>query len=172
MVEAVTGVSQIEFTCHVACGMATYVFKDKDDIVPITRFINVKEMMDYLEECSKEVIKRWKKPIIALKLYKKLLKCLERKKSPKNLRIEKMLLDILFSRDYLGKFSYEALLIGCMHFQDGFNFDLERAKRCAIHYALPDGRIVPFCSFNVVHRKEFERTYVQQKERLCAEKHT
>ena len=74
-----------------------------------------------------------------------------------------MLLDILLGRKYLDEFSYEAVLIGCMHFQDAYNFYLDRVQRCAIHYALPDGRIIPFCPFNTVHRKEFEREYARQK---------
>jgi len=37
-----------------------------------------------------------------------------------------------------------------MHFQDLYNYDIERVKRCCIHYAMTDGRIVPFCAFNVI----------------------
>jgi len=31
-----------------------------------------------------------------------------------------------------------------MHFMDLWNFDQDRVKRCVIHYAVPDGRIIPF----------------------------
>ena len=163
LVEALTGKPQIEFTCHFACGVATYVFKDGERLVPITRFIDVEKMMDFLEEISKKPIPWWKKPYVAWKLYRKLKECIDEKEKPQYLNIEKMLLDILLGRKYLDEFSYEAVLIGCMHFQDAYNFDLERVQRCAIHYALPDGRIIPFCPFNTVHRKEFEREYARQK---------
>ena len=163
LVEALTGKPQIEFTCHFACGTATYVFKDGDKLVPITRFIDVKGMMDYLEEISKEPISTLKKPVIGAKLLNKLRKCIDKEKKPSYLNIEKMLLDILLGRKYLDEFSYEAVLIGCMHFQDAYNFDIERVQRCAIHYALPDGRVIPFCPFNTVHRREFEREYARQK---------
>ncbi|MBU7019034.1 MAG: radical SAM protein [Theionarchaea archaeon] len=163
LVEALTGKPQIEFTCHFTCGVATYVFKDGDKLIPITRFINVKKMMQFLEEISRKPIKWWKKPFVAWKLYRQLSKCIDEKKKPKYLNIRRMLFDILLGRKYLDEFSYEAVLIGCMHFQDGYNFDLDRVQRCAIHYALPDGRIIPFCPFNTVHRKEFEREYARQK---------
>ena len=39
---------------------------------------------------------------------------------------------------------------------DPFNFDLERVRKCAIHYATPDGRIIPFCTYNSVHRVQVE----------------
>ena len=37
-----------------------------------------------------------------------------------------------------------------MHFMDLYNYDIARVQRCCIHYAQPDGRIVPFCAFNVI----------------------
>jgi hypothetical protein len=37
-----------------------------------------------------------------------------------------------------------------MHFQDPYNHDEERLRRCDIHYLTPDGRIIPFCAFNVI----------------------
>jgi hypothetical protein len=37
-----------------------------------------------------------------------------------------------------------------MHFQDPYNHDEERLRRCDIHYLTPDMRIIPFCAFNVV----------------------
>ena len=37
-----------------------------------------------------------------------------------------------------------------MHFMDLYNYDIDRVQRCCIHYAVPDGRIIPFCAFNVI----------------------
>jgi uncharacterized radical SAM superfamily Fe-S cluster-containing enzyme len=34
-----------------------------------------------------------------------------------------------------------------MHFQDRYNFDVQRIKRCVIHYSTPEG-IFPFCTYN------------------------
>lgn len=39
------------------------------------------------------------------------------------------------------------LSITCMPFQDVWNLDLERLKRCCAHVVTPDPLIVPFCSF-------------------------
>ena len=49
------------------------------------------------------------------------------------------------------------LLVGMMHFMDPYNFDLERVQRCCIHYAVPDGRIIPFCTMNSIHRPKIEK---------------
>lgn len=39
-----------------------------------------------------------------------------------------------------------------MAFQDAWNLDLERLKDCCIHVASPDGRLVPFCAYNLTDR--------------------
>jgi uncharacterized radical SAM superfamily Fe-S cluster-containing enzyme len=39
--------------------------------------------------------------------------------------------------------------ISGMAFQDAWNLDLERLKDCCIHVAAPDGRLVPFCAYNL-----------------------
>ncbi|KKM18864.1 hypothetical protein LCGC14_1661390, partial [marine sediment metagenome] len=55
------------------------------------------------------------------------------------------------------------LLISSMHFQDAYNFDLDRVCKCLVHYGVidPDDPTkvleVPFCSMNTLHRPVIER---------------
>ena len=74
--------------------------------------------------------------------------------------LRKYLLPILKSGSYdsLGDLHRKMLLIASMHFMDPYNFDLERVQRCCIHYAVPDGRIIPFCSMNSLHRPKVEES--------------
>jgi uncharacterized radical SAM superfamily Fe-S cluster-containing enzyme len=51
------------------------------------------------------------------------------------------------------------VMVGDMHFMDPYNFDLERVERCGIHYATPDGRIIPFCTMNTLYRPEIEKAF-------------
>ena len=37
-------------------------------------------------------------------------------------------------------------------YMDGLNFDLGRAKKCISRTVMPDGKLIPTCAFNVVHR--------------------
>jgi hypothetical protein len=53
------------------------------------------------------------------------------------------------------------ILISAMHFMDPYNFDLERVQRCVIHYSIPDGRIIPFCTMNNIHREKVERQFAK-----------
>ena len=48
-----------------------------------------------------------------------------------------------------------------MHFMDPFNFDEDRVKKCVIHYATPDGRIIPFCTMNSMYRENVEEKFAK-----------
>jgi len=151
-VEALTGAPQYELTSHFACGMATYVFKINGRLVPITRFIDVEGFFEYLNEKADELRKSRIKTIRALKGILDVRKFVDTAKAPKGFDVSKILFDVLVKHDYtsLGEFHMKALFIGMMHFQDLYNYDIERVKRCVIHYGTPDGRIIPFCAFNVL----------------------
>jgi uncharacterized radical SAM superfamily Fe-S cluster-containing enzyme len=48
-----------------------------------------------------------------------------------------------------------------MHFQDAYNMDIERTRRCIVHFgvAMPDGTVkeIPFCTMNTLHRPQIEK---------------
>jgi hypothetical protein len=66
------------------------------------------------------------------------------------------------THESLREFHNKILFLGMMHFQDPYNIDLERVQRCGIHYATPDGRIIPFCTYNMIYRQEIESTMMGQ----------
>jgi len=41
----------------------------------------------------------------------------------------------------------KSLAISGMAFQDVWNIDTARLKRCCIHVATPDSRLIPFCTY-------------------------
>jgi len=55
------------------------------------------------------------------------------------------------------------LMVSSMHFQDSYNFDLNRVCRCLVHYGVIDPedstkvREIPFCAMNTLHRPIIER---------------
>jgi len=75
----------------------------------------------------------------------------------------KYLLPVLRSGSYesLSDLHHNMVMIGSMHFMDPYNFDVERVQRCVIHYATPDGRIIPFCTMNNIHRAEAEKRFAK-----------
>ncbi|MEM4513088.1 MAG: radical SAM protein [Ignisphaera sp.] len=153
---------RVEFTCHPACGVATYIYVERMDndfrFTPITKFIDAEKLLEYLE---KKVESLTDKPryIAKLSSYTAIFNILNKfilwNKVPSEIKHElrSILLDIFFKRNYhaLGKFHYKFLFVGMMHFMDEWNYDVSRVMRCAVHYALPDGRIIPFCAFNILN---------------------
>jgi uncharacterized radical SAM superfamily Fe-S cluster-containing enzyme len=51
--------------------------------------------------------------------------------------------------DFLERARTHSLCISGMAFQDGWNLDLERLKDCCIHVVDAQGKLVPFCAYNL-----------------------
>ncbi len=52
------------------------------------------------------------------------------------------------------------IMVSAMHFMDAGTFDEDRVRKCVIHYAAPDGRIIPFCAYNNLgYREEIEARF-------------
>ena len=161
--------AKVTLNCHEHCGIATYVFREKtegdgkDKLIPITDFIDVDDLFDKLKEYNERLRKGKfgaRKRVLA-GLTGNLPKLIHPSRSPKDLDVTKILLNIFVKGDYeaLGEFSKDAMLISCMHFMDPFNFDEDRVKKCVIHYATPDGRIIPFCTMNSIYRQSVEKEF-------------
>ncbi|MCL2785746.1 MAG: radical SAM protein [Methanomassiliicoccaceae archaeon] len=65
------------------------------------------------------------------------------------------------SKETLAAFSWKMVMLGGMHFQDNYNYDVERVRRCGVHYATPDLRVIPFCAYNggPEYRAEVEKKF-------------
>jgi uncharacterized radical SAM superfamily Fe-S cluster-containing enzyme len=50
---------------------------------------------------------------------------------------------------FLDRVKTRMLSVSCMAFQDVWNLDLERARDCCIHVVAPNGRMIPFCLYNL-----------------------
>lgn len=163
LVEALLGKPKYELSTHPACGMATYIFMDGDKVVPIPRFVNVDGLMEFLDENAQEIKSGKNKVIASVKMLSKIGSFIDKDSQPKNLDFKNILFNALIKHDYkaLGVFHHKSMMVGMMHFQDLYNYDIERVERCCVHYAQPDGRIIPFCTFNVIPSKY--RDAIQEK---------
>lgn len=170
-IESMTNNEQYTMNIHFACGEATYLFVDDNNkVIPLPEFFDVERFFGYLKVHSKN-INKWREMGLSQAKYVEIARllfeinsCLNKNKMPKNLDLAKLLFDALVLHDYtaLGKFHHKTLFIGLMHFMDLYNYDQQRVERCGIHYAMPDGRIIPFCAFNVLpelYRDKVQRQY-------------
>ncbi|MFP4117120.1 MAG: tetraether lipid synthase Tes [Candidatus Aenigmatarchaeota archaeon] len=148
LVESVKNEKQVEFTANPTCGGATYAFVENDELLPITKFVDVEGLMEYLEHLS-EKDGMLKKTRIMTSLMSSLSDFIDSEKVPQELSLKKILAKALASGDYssLGEFHHKALYIGSMWFQDAWNMDINRLSNCVIQYTTPEG-MVPFCAYN------------------------
>lgn len=51
--------------------------------------------------------------------------------------------------DFLVRARTHSLCVSGMAFQDAWTLDLERLRDCCVHVVHPDGRLIPFCAYNV-----------------------
>jgi 7,8-dihydro-6-hydroxymethylpterin dimethyltransferase len=147
----IKGKRYVEFTAHPHCGMATFAFIEDGKITPITRYGNIEKFVASLNQVYTDAAKGSKS--------KAKIRLVGSARHIKFNFLRKYVLKVLLDGDYhsLGNFARQSLMISSMHFMDPYNFDLERVQRCVIHYAVPDGRIIPFCTMNSIHRAEVEK---------------
>lgn len=141
----------VEFTAHPHCGMATYLFVQDGEITPITKYGNVDKFVKTMEKVYEEA-----KAGHRTRAKMRLLGALRHAKFS---LLRKYVLPVLKTGSYeaLGDLQRKTILLSSMHFMDPYNFDLDRIQSCCIHYAVPDGRIIPFCTMNSIHRAEVEK---------------
>ncbi len=154
---------QVSLTCHAHCGVGTYLFKNNGDIIPITRFVDVDGLFSLLKEVNDDMGNGGKiaKVKAVTKLSREIPKLIDNSKAPDGLNLRNLLLNIITNGtvEDTAAFHNNTLFLGAMHFMDPYNFDLERVCRCGIHYGLLDGRVIPFCTYNTLHREKFEKKY-------------
>ncbi len=178
-------VEPIEFTCHPDCGFASYMVVDPDsgEMMPIMEYFDPLKVIDFANRFWAKIKHKEKNQ---LRLFEDLLgdfgKTLDKGLNflDKTQLRARFLLGVLqymkkpgklmemFSRllmrgdwESVSSFSYGALLLSSMHFQDAYNMDIERTKRCIVHFgvAMPDKSVkeISFCTMNTLHRPIIEK---------------
>jgi 7,8-dihydro-6-hydroxymethylpterin dimethyltransferase len=171
LLSAVRGELTTHLSCHPHCSLGTYLFVDQvtRDAVPVTRFIDVGAMLRDIELLARRTERKRVKFFSKIRAWNSLRKHFHEERAPRGLTFKIFLqtLQGMFDKRY-GRgesekqgFTYKTLMVAGMHFMDAYNYDVERVKRCVIHYAAPDGRIYPFCAYNSgpVYREKIERQF-------------
>ena len=192
LLEAVTGTPKIRFSCHAHCGAASYLLIDRQTgtATPITRFLDIESAMKDLNTEAEAVEQHasWRKKLTKLQIMRKLKKHFNPDLAPEGLEFDHLI-------DFVNKFvesgdkpkerhhghvyhligdRFDVMLMAAMHFQDKYNFEIDRVRHCVIHYAAPDGKFYPFCTWNSgpCHRYTVEQAFskpLKQAEETIAE---
>jgi len=192
LISYLADVEPVEFTCHPDCGFATYMVLDpsSNEMIPIMDYFDPLKIVEFSNRFWEKVKNKEKTgPIKFFENFlgesiggvldkginwldktqlkaRFLLGMLQYTKKPGKLME-------LFSRvlingnwEAISSFTHGTLLISSMHFQDAYNFNVERAKRCIVHFgiAMPDGSVkeCSFCTMNTFHRENIEKQVAQK----------
>jgi len=166
-IEALSGEYKYDLSIHFACGAGSYIFLDSDNkIIPLTEFVDAPGLLEHLQGAVNEMDGKGKiaRRLIAVKALLGLKKFVDSSKQPKSVNFTKLLTSLFLKKDFatLGKFQMKSVFLGMMHFQDEYSYDIKRVEKCDIHYAMPNGEVLPFCTFNVfpeVYRDKIQKQY-------------
>lgn len=167
-VGAIRGEDWVNLSCHPHCSLGTYFFVDKNkEAVPAPRFIEVEKMFREMDRMADKTKKARFKTFTKIKAFNMIHKYFNEAEAPEGLTLTRFLqtlngmLDKEKGRGKMdGTYTYKTLMVAGMHFMDLYNYDVSRVKRCVIHYAAPDGKLYPFCSYN--SGKAFRETIEKQ----------
>jgi 7,8-dihydro-6-hydroxymethylpterin dimethyltransferase len=153
---------------HPSCYTATYLLKvGEDKFAPLTSFGDVSSYLDAVtnraiigggdqgDEKAQQMIQDaiynlWSAQSVTVDTEK----VLESLKSIMKTYQE----DGTLEQEQLWKLSEKKVKAIFIHaFMDEFDFEVSRIRKCCTHYALPDGRLMPGCAYNNVHRFKDQR---------------
>lgn len=178
LLAAVSGDPKITATSHPCCSLGTYFVVDNNkNAVPISRFLDVEGLFTEMEELAAK-IKGSRVPFLQkLKVPSLFRRHFNAREAPEGMNVKtflhalKGLTDKRIGRGKAGEKTYRTLMTSAMHFQDRYNYDIERVRRCVIHYSTPEG-LFPFCAYNSgpVHRERVEKKHSVSIEEWKAQK--
>jgi len=164
LVEVISGEPMPIVSCHRHCGAGTYVIIDGKTgrARPLPAFVDVEGLMERMHNLAETLSrKRWFKRFTLMRALNDLGNYFHADHAPDgwdaNSLLEFMNSFVDFRQRYpdnrarladLENRSWRCLVLVAMHFQDAYNYQLPRVRRCVIHYAAPDGKLYPFCTYN------------------------
>jgi uncharacterized radical SAM superfamily Fe-S cluster-containing enzyme len=173
--EALSGEPAFFVSCHPDCGGGGYLFvnpENPNEVKALTEFFDLREALIDLQHLAEKLAKRnekwWYRALKNLGFAKTMklmggaraLRILKKHfnaaKAPTGLTFRRLLgvmdgyKDTEHGRkpDAERKVSYRTVFVAGMHFQDVYNYDTERVRRCVIHQSGIDGKMYPFCTYN------------------------
>jgi uncharacterized radical SAM superfamily Fe-S cluster-containing enzyme len=166
---ALRGEDFVHLSCHPHCSLGTYFFVSPNgEAVPAPRFLDIEKLFTEMNKLAHSQTAMKHKTYTKVKALNYLRKYFDGSKAPEGLSFTGFLqtMDGLMDKKHGrgakdGTYTYKTLMVAGMHFMDCYNYQVERVKRCVIHYAAPNGLMYPFCAYNSgpVFRDKVEKKF-------------
>jgi len=183
LMEAATKQRYPHYSCHPNCGCATYLIVDRQTgkASPLPQFVDVQKTMDEMDRIAARIERHpWTTRFSVMQAMRLLRRHFHADLAPPGWGFEEFLKFVesflQINEEQADKAAYMAelrrqrfstLLMASMHFQDAYNFELDRVQRCVVLYAAPDGGLYPFCTWNSgpCHRLRVEEDLAAESRR-------
>jgi uncharacterized radical SAM superfamily Fe-S cluster-containing enzyme len=165
----------VPLPCHSDCISMTYAYVNGKKVRPLPRYVDVKKYLDvignqitFAVDDMRSVVgdaltRLWSAsmPLSTVEALRDFSCCLP-------------VAPAALTQKEHGSVLYENMFrIVIIAFMDSWNFDVRSAKKCCVHHVLPDGKIIPFCSYNTLHRPKYmHRQRVPLEASMRREHHT
>jgi len=158
------------FSCSPQCGIVNWIYVSKDGkMFPINRFVNFERFFGTIRKTAEGAESKGKFTLLSSLFMASMLSMnmFLVTEEVGMFTLMKSILRMHLSPSYqsLGKIRRRIFLLGCMAFMDSYNFDVNRVRRCVVHYITPDLKIIPFCAYNNIHRVAIEKEYAERHEK-------
>ena len=130
---------------HPTCSACTYALKHGDQVLPITRLVNVEDYLDFITNRTVVDFSREMKSALESLWSMATIMGAEKTNNALTCATCNLSLPSLDDFDSLKELFFMVQVHG---FMDQYSFDLKRLMKCCVHQLLPDGRAIPFCAYN------------------------
>lgn len=157
------------FSCSPHCGIVNWMYvSKKGKIIPINHFVDFDKFFQSIMKTAQNVESKSKFSLLS-SLFMASMRSLNMLLVTKEIGIFTLLRAIMKmhinpSYQSLGPLRRRIFLLGCMAFMDQYTFDVNRVKRCVVHYVTPNLKVIPFCAYNNIHRKNTEEKYASKQQ--------
>jgi uncharacterized radical SAM superfamily Fe-S cluster-containing enzyme len=133
--------------CSPSCRSATFALYDGDDVVPLTRLVDVESYLDYVTN----------RAVPDLRVREALEGLWSAKAAggsePVMERLECVACASAIPAE-LRAVAARGFMIVVQDFQDPYTLDIGKLRKCCVSEIVPDGRLIPFCAYNSVGYRE------------------
>lgn len=167
LVSAIKNMPIMTITNHAQCGAGTYLIVNRKtkQALPLSQLFDFEHVMLEINNLAKRAKgTKINNAITKIKAFNIIRKYWNTENAPEDLSFMKFLgiLDSMIGgKKFKKEPDWQMLVVLGMHFQDNYNFRLDRVRRCVIHYGAPDGKLYPFCAYNSgpTFREKVEKEY-------------
>jgi 7,8-dihydro-6-hydroxymethylpterin dimethyltransferase len=148
--------------CFPTCNSVTYVLKDGETVLPLTRVLNVEDYLDYItnravpdlsEEIKAALEGLWSSSVVP-----------GSDKAARQLTLSCAACGLSDGLE-VGAIAESIFMIMLQDFMDPWTFNQKNLMKCCKEILLPDGKQIPFCAYNTVGYREQARVQLQARER-------